>query len=336
MPKVRATNIVFFLVGLGLFAFLVTEFGLEAILANVRRAGWSLAYVVVVWLGIYLLNTLSWSLVLGAQGARIGFGRLFMVTVSGFVINYITPVVALGGEPYKVSALAGTLGAGRSVSAVVLYRMVHLLGHMLLLLAGVVAALVFLPLGDAVNAALCAAGLLIGLVIGATLLGHRHGIFERLVRGLARVPLLGRLAKGLAAQGPALTEMDAAITEVYRDRRGTFYAAVLLEFLSRALMGAEVYLILHGVGVEVTFASALFLYLVYSIVINVMFFIPMNLGAREGGLYLGLESLALTPLLGVYLGIVMRLREFFWIVLGLLFLLFTPEKGRVKTAEGEA
>ncbi len=154
MPKVRATNIVFFLVGLGLFAFLVTEFGHDAILANVQRAGWSLAYVVVVWLGIYLLNTAAWSLVLGAQGARIGFGRLFMVTVSGFVINYITPVVALGGEPYKVSALAGTLGAGRSVSAVVLYRMVHLLGHMLLLHTGVLAALVLLPLGSAVNAAL--------------------------------------------------------------------------------------------------------------------------------------------------------------------------------------
>jgi hypothetical protein len=61
----------------------------------------------------------------------------------------------------------------------------------------------------------------------------------------------------------------------------------------------------------------------------------MNLGAREGGLYLGLESLALTPLLGVYLGIVMRLREFVWILFGLLFILLTGEKGGVG-AEGDA
>jgi hypothetical protein len=100
-------------------------------------------------------------------------------------------------------------------------------------------------------------------------------------------------------------------------------------------MGLEVYLILRGVGIDVTLASALFLYLVYSIVINLMFFIPMNLGAREGGLYLGLESLGLTPLLGVYLGIVMRLREFFWILLGLLFILLSGEKRGIE-AEGGA
>jgi uncharacterized protein (TIRG00374 family) len=335
MARVRTSNILFFLVGLGIFAFLVYEFGLDQILANVHRAGWSLGYVVIVWLGIYLLNTAAWRLVLGAHGAAISFRRLFMVTVSGFVINYITPVIALGGEPYKVNALAGVLGAGRSVSAVVLYRMVHLLGHMLLLLTGVVGALAFLSLGAGVNAALGVAGALIAAVIALTMLGHRYGIFSRLVRFVAAVPLLGGLARKLAAREASLEEMDRAITEVYHERRGTLYAAVFLEYLSRALMGLEVYLILHGVGVEVPLQSALFLYLVYSIVINVMFFIPMNLGAREGGLYLGLESLALTPLLGVYLGIVMRLREFVWILFGLLFILLTGEKGGVG-AEGDA
>jgi uncharacterized protein (TIRG00374 family) len=335
MARVRTSNIIFFLAGLGIFAFLVVEFGLDQVQANVHRAGWSLAYVVLVWLGIYLLNTAAWRLVLGTHGAGIGFRRLFMVTVSGFVINYITPVVALGGEPYKVNALAGALGSGRSVSAVVLYRMVHLLGHMFLLLTGVAGALAFLSLGAGVNAALAVAGVLIAAVIALTMLGHRYGIFARLVRLVAAVPFLTSVGAKLAAHEASLEEMDRTITEVYHERRGTLYAAVFLEYLSRALMGVEVYLILHGVGVEVSLPSALFLYLVYSIVINVMFFIPMNIGAREGGLYLGLESLALTPLLGVYLGIVMRLREFFWIILGLVFILLSGEKAAVR-AKGDA
>jgi uncharacterized protein (TIRG00374 family) len=332
---VKATNVVFFVVGLGLFTFLVAEFGLDQILANVHKAGWSLLYVVFVWAGIYLLNTAAWRLVLGSGGAMISFGRLFMVTVSGFVINYITPVIALGGEPYKVSALAGSLGQGRSVSAVVLYRMVHLLGHMFLLLTGVLAALLFLSLGAGVNAGLCVAGVLIALVIAVTMLGHRYGVFARLITVVKAVPFMGRAAAKLAAHEASLAEMDRALTEVYHERRGALYGAVFLEYLSRALMGVEVYLILHGVGVEVSLPSALFLYLAYSIVINVMFFIPMNLGAREGGLYLGLESLALTPLLGVYLGIVMRIREFFWILLGLLFILLAGGKRRAE-AEGGA
>jgi len=104
------------------------------------------------------------------------------------------------------------------------------------------------------------------------------------------------------------------------------YAAIGLEYLSRVLMGVEVYLILRGIGIDTTIVSALFLYVSYSIVINLLFFIPLNLGAREGGLALGLGTLALPPLLGVYLGVVMRVREFFWIALGLLFILFTNKQ----------
>ena len=120
--------------------------------------------------------------------------------------------------------------------------------------------------------------------------------------------------------------MDAVLTNTYHHQRGKFYTAVGLEFLSRLCMGIEVYLILYGIGIPISLPMALFLYVVYSIIINVLFFIPLNLGAREGGLALGLESLALPPLLGVYLGVVMRIREFVWIMIGLLFIFFTTEK----------
>ncbi len=324
--KFTPVNVFFFLFGLGIFVYLVSQLGLGRILENAHKAGWSLIYVVIVWLAIYLLNTSAWRLVLGEHGADVSFRKLFMVTVSGFSINYITPIIAIGGEPYKVSVLSGALGKERSVSAVVLYRMVHLLGHMLLLLTGVAVALTALSLPPALMAGLALVGFLICGVIAATILGHRYGFFSRLKSILSALPFLRRAAAALGRNEASLAEMDRTITEVYHERRGTLYGAVLLEYASRAFMGLEVYLILQGVGIDVTLPSALFLYLVYSIVINLMFFIPMNLGAREGGLYLGLESLGLTPLLGVYLGIVMRLREFFWILLGLLFILLSGEK----------
>src|SRR5690349_11542051 len=110
-----------------MFSFLVWKFGVGQILANVERAGWSLVYVIIVWLFVYLLNTLAWKISLGKHANRISFMKLFTVTVSGFVLNYITPVVALGGEPYKVKALSDSLDPKESLSAVVLYRMVHLL-----------------------------------------------------------------------------------------------------------------------------------------------------------------------------------------------------------------
>lgn len=322
----------FFILGLSVFVYLLRQFGFDQIVENVRKAGWSLWYVIGVWCAIYILNTLAWKLALGDRGNGVQPVKLFMVTVSGFVLNYITPVVALGGEPYKVRALAGSMETSRSLSAVVLYRMVHLLGHMFLLLTGVIVALLTLQLPAGVNIALVCSGAAIGAVILITISGHRGGIFIRLKTFLARVPVLNRLATALEKYETSLHEMDETITNVYHHERKRLYLSVLLEYISRVCMGIEVYLILRGVGVETTIASALFIYVVYSIIINILFFIPLNIGAREGGLYLGLEALALPPLLGVYLGIVMRVREFFWIALGLLFILVTSRKERPASA----
>ncbi|HLX12219.1 MAG TPA: lysylphosphatidylglycerol synthase transmembrane domain-containing protein [Bacteroidota bacterium] len=330
MLKTRKTEIAFFVLGVGMLSYLVSKFGVDKILANIQRAGWSLVYVIGVWFVIYLLNTISWKLVLGKAGKKISFPYLFMVTVSGFVLNYITPVVALGGEPYKVKKLSDAIGATNSLSAVVLYRMVHLLGHMLMLLTGIVAAITFLPISNVLRLILAGAGVVITLVIMFTLAGHRNGIFRRLQKFFGSYAIFSKISRALQAREESLEEMDAIVTETFRNSRGTFYLALISEYISRALMAFEVYLIVNGIGVEISIVSALFMFIMYSIIINLFFFIPMNIGAREGGLYLGLESLALPPLLSIYFGIVMRIREFVWVLLGLLFILLTNEKQPVQ------
>jgi uncharacterized protein (TIRG00374 family) len=329
----RSTNIAFFGFGLAAFGFLMWRFGIDRIAVNIEHAGWSLLYVIIVWFVIYILNTLAWRLALGGHGKEIAFSQLFMVTVSGFVLNYITPVVALGGEPYKVKALGSSMESRQSLSAVVLYRMVHLLGHMLLILTGILAAIVSLPLSVQARVLLALAGALVLALIALIFSGHRGGVFERVRKVVQRFRVLKRFSTAIQKYEADLGAMDEVITGVYRNQRLRFYFSILIEYLSRACMGLEVYLILHGVGVETTVASAMFLYVVYSIIINLLFFIPMNLGAREGGLLLGLESLALPPFLGVYLGLVMRIREFFWILLGLLFILLTQSKREATTSQ---
>ncbi len=331
---VRKTNILFFTLGSLVFAYLVYRFGIDQIIRNVRQAGWSLGIIFFIWFFIYLLNTMAWRLVLGRVGVKVPFDRLFRITVSGFVINYITPFIALGGEPYKIRALADDLGPRQAVSAVVLYRMVHLLGHMFLLLAGISLALSLLVLPVSVSIALGICAAAITAVILFTIAGHRSGVFTHIEKFINRFSGLERLRVLIATPGAGADSMDDIITSAYRTRPGSFWTAVLLEFASRALMGVEVYCILRGVGIDTSLVSALFLYVSYSVVINVLFFIPLNIGAREGGLALGLGSIALPPMLGVYLGVVMRIREFFWILIGLLLLLVTS--GRKKQAAGDA
>ena len=324
---VRTTKlyIFFFSLGLALFAYLVYRVGVDEITAHILKAGWSFLYIILLWLFIYLLNTLAWRLVMSDRADGISFSRLFMVTVSGFTINTLTPGLMIGGEPYKVVALTNTFGSQHSLSAVVLYRMINLLGHMLLLLTGLLTAILFLPLSSGVLSFAIVIGVAIMFIIQVTLSGHRDGVFERLMNVVRSMKFLHRALDRLEKNKSSWKMMDEVITSTYRNQRSKFFLSVLLEYVTRIATGFEVYLILHGVGVEITPAAALLIYVAYSIIINIMFVIPMNLGVREGGLYLGLETLALPPVLGIYLGVVIRIREIFWILIGLLFILITSK-----------
>ena len=66
----------------------------DELLDNLRRAGFYLPLVLVLWLFIYLINTLSWYIILRSSGPvnSLSFARLYKFTVSGFALNYVTPV----------------------------------------------------------------------------------------------------------------------------------------------------------------------------------------------------------------------------------------------------
>ena len=46
----------------------------------------------------------------------------------------------------------------------------------------------------------------------------------------------------------------------------------------------------------------------------------MQLGSREGGLALAVDGLHLTGALGVYTGLITRLRELVWIAIGIMLI----------------
>ena len=85
----------------------------DELLANLRRAGIWLPAVVGLWIIIYLFNTLSWYIIIrdGKKGTPIPFWKVYKLTVSGFALNYATPVGLMGGEPYRIMELTPYVGA---------------------------------------------------------------------------------------------------------------------------------------------------------------------------------------------------------------------------------
>jgi hypothetical protein len=318
----KKSEIIPLVLGLCVLAYLVYRFGFGTLLSNLIATGWTFGLIISLWLFIFIVNTTAWRLALGPDGKDIGLLRLFQITVSGVALNDLTPFIAIGGEPYRISVLSESLGRDKAVSAVTLYRMIFSIGHLSFLLVGILTLPFVLEVPTSVKLSLAAVGLIVVVIISILISGHRRGVFERVYSRAQRWRFLGKLLKRIPVNQESLRHMDELIMNVYHKRKRNFYGAIGCEFFARCCMSIEIFVILRSIGLPVDLAQAFFLFLTYSILINLFFAVPYNVGVREGGFYLALESLALQPMVGVYLGIVMRIREFFWYFLGLSFIAF--------------
>lgn len=124
---------IFLIFGIVAIVVMLCTFDMEydELLANLRRAGIWLPAVIGLWVIIYLFNTLSWYIIIrdGKKGTPIPFWKVYKLTVSGFALNYATPVGLMGGEPYRIMELTPYVGASKATSSVILYVMMHIFSH---------------------------------------------------------------------------------------------------------------------------------------------------------------------------------------------------------------
>ena len=126
--------------------------------------------------------------------------------------------------------------------------------------------------------------------------------------------------KGVENKREALERVDSQIAELHKQRRSTFYASLSLEFMARIIGCLEVYFILNILTTDVSFPACILIMAFTSLFANLFFFSPMQLGAREGGFALAVGGLAIPGAFGVYTGLITRVRELIWIVIGVLLM----------------
>ena len=316
----------FFVVGLALFIFLIKQFGVQNIIDNIKKTGWWLIPITGVWIFVYLLNAWAWSLIIKSFKHKISFKDVFSISLSGFAINYITPVVNLGGEPYKILALKEHLGLNSSVSSVVLYSMLHFLSSFVFWFLAIILAVVSLPLTTELQ-------IILGISFLFTLIGfwffysrHKNGVFNLLTALIKKLPFTTKLYEKLKLKESTLKTIDVQIVELYTKQRLTFYLSLTLEVIARIIASVEFIFIFRAIGIEITLEEAIYINAFSSLILNLFFFIPMGLGIREGSLYLIMGGLNITSAIGVYIGLINRIREFFWILIGLLLIQFRKPK----------
>jgi hypothetical protein len=315
--------------GVILFGLLLHRVGWHNLLDNLHRAGWVLAPVMLLWLGTYCCNATSWRLIMADEPGRPGFGSALNVTISGFALNYATPVLSVGGEALKVAAATRWLGSTRrAAGSVVGYRLLFTTAHVTCMLAAVTIAWRH---GPGTPFARWALGLgALALLAGAAVLLsiHRAGALLQLLGLLQRIPGLGRLAAKAEPKREALAELDQLVTALWRTRPARFWTALGFEVVGRTLMLGEFYLVPRSLGLAVTPWDAFAMGGLTSLVGLMLFVVPFGLGAKEAGSLGAFRLLGYEPAIGVYTAVVGRLRELCWIGIGLLLLALTPKNAK--------
>jgi hypothetical protein len=324
----RRVRLLVFAAGLTFFIILVTQEGVQGLVTTLLRAGWAFVAIVVVWGLVYVSNTFAWLQLIRASGARPGqeggrrsipFLQAYAISVASFAINYATPFVALGGEPFRIASAAHWIGTDRAAASVVSFRLTHTLGQIIFWIIAVPVAWILLPPTPVTHIGLGVAALVFISIALVLISLFRRGFVVRALDATRRLPLLRRLAPRLERLRPTLEHIDSEMEVLTVDQRPRLVAAVAFEVLGRALAMVEFYIIAHAEGLHIAYGTAFVIGAFSQLAIIVTIFIPFELGSREGGLYLIYRLLGLPPSLGVYAGVVSRLRELVWIAIGLSF-----------------
>lgn len=309
-----------FVVGLALAAGIVLHVGPGVLWGHLRQTGWLLLPVVLVWAVVYTLNTTAWYTMLGLEPARPGPLRTWAISVSTFTLNYIAPAAGLAGEGYRALSVAPWLGRQRAIGSVVQYRLIFSLAHMLFVIAAVIPAIFLLPHTLPILSVLIATALGVALTIWFLIRRHHEGILEAGLDLLLLIPGIRRLVRRIETRRIKLRELDLQVKTLYREHPRVFWRAIGFECLARCAMSFELAIIFWGLGLGVRIPEAFLATALGTTILNIFFFLPFELGAREGGLFLVFSLLGFGTDQGVFAAVVIRLRELVWACVGLLLL----------------
>jgi uncharacterized membrane protein YbhN (UPF0104 family) len=262
------------------------------------------------------LEAVSWHYLLLDPHTRPSLSRLFWLRLAGEALNQLTPTASLGGEAFKAARLTHAgVSFPDATASVVIHKGILVLSLVLYIVMGLALAPWLLPE---------AASHLGLLTLGAGALGAAGIAFLIIqVRNPCGVSMrlldkLGVCPAALKAREGSLNGLDARLATFYREHPGRCVLAFTLFFLSWVLHGVEVYVMFQALGHPISWPLALCLDALAMLFTALGFFIPAAVGVQEGGNILLALGFRLGAALGAAFSVLRRLREAFWLSLGLL------------------
>ena len=337
--KQRLNNL-FFVLGCAAVVVMLFTFDVSFVelWEHLCHAGYWLLPIVGIWIVVYGLNALAWqSIIEGNIGGKspVSFWRIYRLTITGYALNYATPVGGLGGEPYRIMELSKDIDNQHATSSVILYAMMHFFAHFWFWFISIFIYLALVIVGDMPITIVI--GTILAIIVVFCLIafylfskGYRNGLVIYVLGIIGKIPgLKGWSHRFQERHAEALHNIDAQIAALHHQDKRAFYTSLFLEYFSRVVQSLEVMfmLLLFGIdcgggfaGLTLTFLHSILIVAFTTLFANLIGFLPMQLGVQEGGFVLSIAALGLSAALGIFVSIICRVREIIWILIGMLLM----------------
>jgi uncharacterized protein (TIRG00374 family) len=312
----RIVNLILLLVASVFFAWILNEVGWDVLGHYLWEVGWYWPLLLLPYGVVNLLECLGWRHILLNLPAKTTVNRLFWLRLGGEALNQLTPTASLGGEPFKAARLqADGVPLEQASASVVISKGIQVLSLTAYIFTGLALSPLFLPdlARHILFLSLAALGLAAAGVAFVVLQSREPcgNSFRFLLRR-------GWLPRFLRGQEGFLGDLDTAMSGFYRQYPARAALCFSLFFLSWLVHSVEVYLMFWLLGHPIGWGLAICLDSLAMLFTALGFFIPAAMGVQEGGNILLALNFDLGFTLGAAFSVLRRIREAFWLCLGLV------------------
>jgi hypothetical protein len=248
-----------------------------------------------------LAASLAWRALIADAGVRRipSVARLWLIRVQAQAVNLVLPLAGLGGEALRATVLGYRTRQGTaSVASVASDVLAEIIACFVATTGGALVGWNSVPGGPGVHVAFA-----LGPVAA--------------VLGLYFVPPhLVRMGKRVGS-GRIMRRLRSVCTDMDKSRGSGWWSALSWHLVERLLITAETWIYAHALGFRLSIVGAFVATAMMTLLGALMFFLPAQVGAADGGLALGLQWLGAPWSMGFAVAFARRIRQVLVALIGL-------------------
>jgi Lysylphosphatidylglycerol synthase TM region len=323
----RLLAVISTLIGLALFIYVIKQTGFSEISSNLRAIGAGFLLILAVSSTRYLSRSLAWLHCMNPEERRIGFWALWRARLAGEAVGDLTfgPLVA---EPMRLIALGDRLPLSSGISSLAVENIAYAASSCLMVMAGAVVMLASFGLNEFMLTAIGRTAVWVALAVVFALvaapvvvISRRWKIGSSLLSALTGFVTRDEAKRSrIEAKIDRVRELEDYVFDFYSKRPRDFFILVLCQAAFHLAGALEIYLTLRLMGLGVDFIAAGAFESVNRAINMAFTFVPALVGVDEVGTGALVKAAGFDFDQGVTLALIRKIRMFFWIGVGLIFL----------------